>query len=93
MKQQKKEEEHEEAAKHCKLVAESYAKLTDTMDKFSNAFAVSRSNSNVGIDEKLNSFKEEIIQQMDAREKAADERLSSKLDEKLSDLVRLLRGS
>jgi hypothetical protein len=29
---------------------------------------------------------------MDAREKAADERLSSKLDEKLSDLVRLLRG-
>jgi hypothetical protein len=30
---------------------------------------------------------------MDAREKAADERLSSKLDEKLSDLVRLLRGS
>jgi hypothetical protein len=38
----------------------------------------------------LNSFKEEIIQPMDAREKAADERLSSKLDEKFSDLVRLL---
>jgi hypothetical protein len=44
---------------------------------------VSCSNSNVGIDEKLNSFKEEIIQKMDA----------SKLDEKFSDLVRLLRSS
>jgi hypothetical protein len=92
LKQQKEEDEHEEAAKNCKLVAESSVNLTDTLDKFSHAFAVSCSNSNVGINEKLISFKEEIIQQMDAREKAAEERLSSKLDEKFSDLFRLLRG-
>jgi hypothetical protein len=92
LKRQKEEDEHEEAAKNRKLVVESSQKLTNTLDKFSNAFAASCSNSNVGIGEKLNSFKEEIIQPMDAREKAADERLSSKLDEKFSDLVRLLRG-
>jgi hypothetical protein len=46
----------------------------------------------VDIDDKLNSFKDEIIQQMNVRGKAAEERLSSKLDEKFSDLVRLLRG-
>jgi hypothetical protein len=34
LKWQKEEEEHEEAAKHCKLVAKSSIKLTDTMDKF-----------------------------------------------------------
>ncbi len=49
LKQQKEEDEHEEAAKNCKLVAESSIKLTDTLDKFLNAFAVSRSNSNVVI--------------------------------------------
>jgi Mg2+ and Co2+ transporter CorA len=48
------EEEHEEAAKNCKLVAQSSVKLTDTLDKFSNAFAVSHSNSNGGINDKLN---------------------------------------
>jgi hypothetical protein len=92
LKWQKEEEDHEEAAKNCKLVAESSIKLKDTLDKSSNAFTVSRSNSKVGIDDKLNSFKDEIIQQMNAREKAAEERLSSKLDEKFSELVRLLRG-
>ncbi len=93
MNRQKEEEEHEEAAKNPKLVAQPSIKLTDTLDKFSNAFAVSHSNSNVGIDDKLNSFKDEIIQQMNVRGKTAEERLSSKLDEKFSDLLRLLRGS
>jgi hypothetical protein len=40
----------------------------------------------------LNSFIDEIFQQMHARKKAAKERLSSELDEEFSDLVRLLRG-
>ncbi len=44
------------------------------------------------INDKLKIFKEEIIQQMDARETAAEQMLSLKLDEKFGDLLWLLRG-
>jgi len=89
LKRQREEEEQLEAAKNHKLVAESSVKLTATLDKFSDAFS---SRSNDGLDEKLSSFKEDILQRMEAREKAAEERMSSKLDEKFGDLLRALRG-
>ena len=89
-KHQRKEEEQLEAAKICKLVAESSVKLTATLDLFSDAFF---SKSNDCIDEKFSSFKEDILQQVDAREQAAEARISSKLDEKFGDLLRALSGS
>jgi hypothetical protein len=78
-----------EAARNRKLVAESSVKLTATLDKFSDAFSL---RSNDGLDEKWSSFKEDILQCMEAREKAAEARISSKLDEKFGDLLRALRG-
>ena len=89
LKRQREEEEQLEAAKNRKLVAESSVKLTATLDKFSDTFS---SRSNHDIDDKLSSFKEDILQRMEAREKAAEARMSSKLDEKFGDLLRALRG-
>jgi hypothetical protein len=89
LKRQREEEEQLEAAKNRKLVAESSVKLTATLDKFSDTFS---SRSNHDIDDKFSSFKEDILQRMEAREKAAEERMSSKLDEKFGDLLRALRG-
>jgi hypothetical protein len=52
LKWQKEEEEQQKAAKNRKLVAQS---------------SIKHSNSNGGINDKLNSFKDEINQQMNAR--------------------------
>ncbi len=88
MKRQKEEEEQEEAAKNRKLVADSSVKLIETL-----AVLVSnRGSDNAGIDAKLNVFKTDLFQQLDAREQAAEARIASKLDEKFGDLVRILRG-
>jgi hypothetical protein len=44
------------------------------------------------INDKLNTFKNDLFQQLDAREQAAEARIASKLDEKFDDLLRILRG-
>jgi hypothetical protein len=62
------------------------------LDNFSAAFTSSHGNSNASIDDKLNKFKNDCFQQLDAREQAAEARIASKLDEKFVDLVRFLRG-
>jgi hypothetical protein len=88
MKRQKEEEENEEAAKNRKVVAESSIKLTETLA----AFVSNRGSDNTSIDDKLNTFKIDLLQQLDAREQAAEARIASKLDEKFGDLLRILRG-
>jgi hypothetical protein len=88
MKQQKEEEEQEEVAKNQKVVADSSIKLTDTLA----AFVSNRGSDVASIDDKLNTFKNDLFQQLDAREQAAEARIASKLDEKFGDLVRILRG-
>jgi hypothetical protein len=88
MKRQKEEEENEEAAKNRKVVAESSIKLTETLA----AFVSNRGSDNTSIDDKLNTFKNDLLQQLDAREQAAEARIASKLDEKFGDLLRILRG-
>jgi hypothetical protein len=88
MKRQKEEEENEEAAKNRKVVAESSIKLTETLA----AFVSNRGSDNTSIDDKLNTFKTDLLQQLDAREQAAEARIASKLDEKFGDLLRVLRG-
>jgi predicted RNA-binding protein with RPS1 domain len=89
LKQQREEEEQLEAAKNRKLVAKSSVKLTAILVEFSDAFF---SRSNDGFDEKLSSFKQDILQHMEARKRAADARISSKLDEKFVDLLRAKGG-
>jgi hypothetical protein len=37
-------------------------------------------------------FKNDLLQQLDAREQAVEARIASKLDEKFGDLLRVLRG-
>jgi hypothetical protein len=56
------------------------------------AFVSNRGSDNISIDDKLNTFKNDLFQQLDAREQAAEARIASKLDEKFGDLVRILRG-
>jgi hypothetical protein len=92
MKHQKGGEEQEEAAKNQALVVESSIKLTAILNKFSAAFVVRRGNKNASIDDKLNQFKYDLFQQLDAREQAVEARIASKLDEKFGDCVRFLRG-
>ncbi len=88
MKRQREEEEQEEAAKNRKVVAESTIKLTDTLA----AFVSNHGSGSASIDDKLTTFKNDLFQQLDAREQAAEARIASKLDEKFGDLVRMLRG-
>jgi hypothetical protein len=49
------------------------------LDKFSVAFVSSHGNENASINDKLNEFKNNLFQQLDAR------RIASKLDEKYWD--------
>jgi hypothetical protein len=50
-----------------------------------------RSN-NDNVDGKLSEFKNDLLKELDAREKQAEQKLSDKLDEKFSELIRVLRG-
>jgi hypothetical protein len=84
LKHQREEKEQQEAAKNCKLVVESSVKLTAMLDKFSDAF-VKKCNV-VGIDVMLSSFKDQLLQCIDARAQAAEARIASKLDKKFGDL-------
>jgi hypothetical protein len=88
VKRQKEEDEQEDASKNRKLVADSSVKLTEALA----AFVSNRGSDNISIDDKLNTFKNDLFQQLDAREQAAEARIASKLDEKFGDLVRILRG-
>jgi hypothetical protein len=67
-------------------------KLSAVFDNLSAAFVSSHGNDNASIDQKLNAFKNDLFQQLDAREQAAEARIAAKLDEKFGDLVRILRG-
>jgi hypothetical protein len=39
----------------------------------------------------LSDFKKDLIKELDAREKQAEQKIADKLDEKFADLVRVLR--
>jgi hypothetical protein len=73
------------------MVAESSAMLTATLGNTLNQLITAQSN-NDNIDGKLSEFKKDLLKDLDAREKQAEQKLSDKLDEKFSDLIRVLRG-
>jgi len=73
------------------MVAESSAMLTAMLGNTLNQLITARSN-NDNIDGKLSEFKKDLLKELDAREKQAEQKLSDKLDEKFSDLIRVLRG-
>lgn len=87
LKRKKEEEEQQEAAKNRKMVAESSVMLCSTLGNTLNALVSGRSND-AQIDEKLNVFKKDLLQELDAREKKSEQ----KLDEKFDAILRLLRG-
>jgi hypothetical protein len=87
LKRKKEEEEQQEAAKNRKMVAESSVMLCSTVGNTLNALVSGRSND-AQIDEKLNVFKKDLLQELDAREKKSEQ----KLDEKFDAIIRLLRG-
>ena len=91
LKRKKEEEEQEEANKNRKMVAESSALLTTTLSNMMTAIVAGRSN-NDNIDGKLSDFKKDLLKELDAREKQAEQKIADKLDEKFADLVRFLRG-
>jgi argininosuccinate lyase len=74
------------------MVAESSAMLTAMLGNTLNQLITARSN-NDNIDGKLSEFKKDLLKELDAREKQAEQKLSDKLEEKFSDLIRVLRGS
>jgi hypothetical protein len=55
------------------------------------ALVAGRSN-NDNIDGKLSDFKKDLLKELDAREKQAEQKIADKLGEKFADLVRILRG-
>jgi len=65
--------------------------LTAMLGNTLNQLITARSN-NDNIDGKLSEFKKDLLKELDAREKQAEQKLSDKLDEKFSDLIRVLRG-
>lgn len=73
------------------MVAESSAMLTAMLGNTLNQLITARSN-NDNIDGKLSEFKKDLLKELDAREKQAEQKLSDKLDEKFSELIRVLRG-
>jgi len=91
LKRKKEEEEQQEASKNRKMVAESSVMLTATLGNTLNQLITARSN-NDNVDGKLSEFKKDLLKELDAREKQAEQKLSDKLDEKFSELIRVLRG-
>jgi hypothetical protein len=73
------------------MVAESSVMLTATLGNTLNQLITARLN-NDNIDGKLSEFKKDLLKELDAREKQAEQKLSDKLDEKFSELIRVLRG-
>jgi argininosuccinate lyase len=73
------------------MVAESSVMLTATLGNTLNQLITARSH-NDNVDAKLSEFKKDLLKELDAREKQAEQKLSDKLDEKFSDLIRVLRG-
>jgi len=73
------------------MVAESSVMLTATLGNTLNQLITARSN-NDNVDGKLSEFKNDLLKELDAREKQAEQKLSDKLDEKFSELIRVLRG-
>jgi hypothetical protein len=65
--------------------------LTTTLANMLTALVAGRSNNN-SIDGKLSDFKKDLLKELDAREKQAEQKIADKLDEKFADLVRILRG-
>ncbi len=55
------------------------------------ALVASQSNKD-NINGKLSEFKKDLFQELDAREKQAEQKISEKLDEKFDALLRFLRG-
>jgi aromatic ring-opening dioxygenase catalytic subunit (LigB family) len=93
LKRKKEEEEQQEASKNRKMVAESSVMLTATLGNTLNQLITARSN-NDNVDGKLSEFKKDLLKELDAREKQAEQKIkiSDKLDEKFSDLIHVLRG-
>jgi len=73
------------------MVAESSVMLTATLGNTLNQLITARSH-NDNVDGKLSEFKKDLLKELDAREKQAEQKLYDKLDEKFSDLIRVLRG-
>jgi hypothetical protein len=75
LKHKKEEEEQQEASKNRNLVAESSAMSTATLGNTLNQLISARSN-NDNVDGKLSEFKKDLLKELDAREKQAEQKLS-----------------
>jgi hypothetical protein len=65
--------------------------LTATLGSTLTALVAGHSNYD-NIDSKLSELKKDLFQEMDAREKQAEQKITEKIDEKFDALLRFLRG-